>query len=140
MSVAAVLAPVFVLVAMIFVLLIWTGRSRVAALRSGEVKLKDIALGQQAWPERVTQIGNSYNNQMQLPLLFFVLVALALPLRQTDLLFVIMSWVFVVLRIVHAFIHTRSNSVPRRFSAFVAGVFVLMAMWAIFAVRILVVL
>ena len=140
MSVAAVLAPVFVLVAMIFVLLIWTGRSRVAALRSGEVKLKDIALGQQAWPERVTQIGNSYNNQMQLPLLFFVLVALALPLRQTDLLFVIMSWVFVVLRIVHAFIHTRSIYVPRRFSAFVAGVFVLMAMWAIFAVRILVVL
>ncbi len=56
-----------------------------------------------------------------MPVLFYVLVALALPLRQTDLLFVILSWVFVALRFVHAYIHVGTNYVPNRFYAFAAG-------------------
>ena len=46
MSISAILAPLFVQVALTFVLLFWMGRSRVALLRSGEVKVRDIALGE----------------------------------------------------------------------------------------------
>jgi hypothetical protein len=69
--------------------------------------------------------------------LFYVLVVLALFTRQADLLFVIMSWIFVISRIVHAFIHTSDNNITRRFYAFAVGVIVLLLMWIIFAVRIL---
>jgi hypothetical protein len=48
--------------------------------------------------------------------------------------------VFVVLRLAHATIHVTSNRVPRRFSVFAAGVLVLLAMWGLFAVRLLFVL
>jgi hypothetical protein len=137
MSVAAILLPVFVQVALTFVLLIRLGSGRLRTLKAGKTKVRDIALGESNWPADVTQVGNCFNNQFQLPLLFYVLTALALVLRKADLLFVIMAWIFVVTRIVHAGIHVTSNNVNQRFAAYTAGMVVLMLMWAIFAVRIL---
>jgi len=137
MSLASVLLPLFVQVALTFVLLLWTGNARIGALRSNQTKVSDIALGEGRWPARVMQIGNNYNNQLQLPVLFYVLVILAWITRKADLLFVAMSWIFVISRIVHAWIHTTTNEMRVRFYAFATGVFVLLIMWAIFAVRIL---
>jgi len=137
MPVQAVLLPVFVLVALTLALLFMTARGRIAALRSGEARVKDIALGQGNWPARVLQVGNSYNSQFQLPILFYVLVGFAWPLHKADLLFVVMSWLFVATRFVHAYIHVTSNHVGRRFNAFAAGFLVLSLMWLIFALRIL---
>ena len=102
-----------------------------------QVALRDIALGQQAWPERPTKIANCFGNQFQVPMLFYVLVALALFTRQADLLFVVMSWIFVATRLLHAFIHVGSNYVRHRFYAYAVGVIVLLLMWIIFMLRIL---
>ncbi len=137
MSVQAVLLPVFVQVGLTFFFLFWMGHSRLTALRKGEAKIKDVSLRQPAWPERVTQIGNTFHNQLELPILFYVLVPLALMTRHADLVFVVMSWIFVVTRLVHAYIYVTTNDIRHRFGAFVAGALVLLAMWAIFAVRIL---
>jgi hypothetical protein len=137
LSIQAVLAPVFVQVALTFALLFLMGRSRFSAIRANEVEVQAIALGQPAWPDRVLQVANAYHNQFETPLLFYALVALALITRQADLLFVVMAWLFVAARLAHAYIHTTSNTVIRRFQAFLAGTVVLMLMWLIFAVRIL---
>jgi hypothetical protein len=136
MTVQAILAPLFVLVALTFALLIWMGALRVAAVRRGEVHVRDTALGQPNWPPRVQQISNCFDNQFHLPMLFYVLTILALFLRKADLLFVVMAWIFVLLRIVHAAIHVTSNRVGYRFQAFAAGAVVLLLMWIIFAVRV----
>jgi hypothetical protein len=69
--------------------------------------------------------------------LIYVLIALALPLRHADLFIVLMSWVFVVTRFVHAGIFVTTNNVQRRSLAWFAGVLVLFAMWIYFALRIL---
>lgn len=137
MSVASILLPVFVQVALTFVLLMRLGSGRLRTLSAGTAKVRDIALGESNWPADVTQVGNCFNNQFQLPLLFYVLVVLALFLRKADLLFVVMSWIFVVSRIVHAGIHITSNNVNQRFAAYTVGMVVLLLMWAIFAARIL---
>jgi hypothetical protein len=137
MSIQAVLLPVFVQVALTFALLFWMGSARVAALKGGKVKIRDIALGQPAWPERETQIANCFHNQLQVPVLFYVLAALALITRKADLLFVVLSWLFVLLRLGHAWIHVSSNHVPTRFYWYLAGAVVLLAMWIVFAVQIL---
>ena len=137
MSVTAILLPVFVQVGLTFVLLFWMGRSRLAHIRAGEVRVKDIALGERNWPARAQQVANSYQSQFELPVLFYAIVALALITRKADLVFVVLSWVFVVSRLVHATIHTTSNRVQQRFTAFLVGVIVLMAMWIVFALRIL---
>jgi hypothetical protein len=64
-------------------------------------------------------------------------IALALPLRHADLFIVLMSWVFVVTRLVHAGIFVTSNDVRYRSLAWFAGVLVLFAMWIYFALKIL---
>lgn len=137
MSIPAILLPVFVQVALTFLFLFWMGRSRLAALKGGEAKAQDIALGQPAWPERVTQIANTFHNQLELPILFYVLVAFALVTRKADILFVVMSWMFVATRLVHAFVYATSNRIQHRFIVFLVGAIILLLMWIVFAARIL---
>ncbi|KQP09880.1 hypothetical protein ASF28_01485 [Methylobacterium sp. Leaf99] len=137
MTVQAILAPVFVQVLLTFALGVWMGRVRFAAVSAGGVKVGDIALGQKAWPARAQQAANAYANQFELPVLFYALVPLAFATRKADLFFVVLAWMFVATRIVHAGVFITTNHVPYRFRAFVAGVVVLLVMWVVFAVRLL---
>jgi hypothetical protein len=137
MTIRMILLPVFVQVALTFALLFWMARVRTASVRSGETKIRDIALRQHAWPTRVTQISNSYDSQFQMPLLFYVVVILVALTKTADTIFVVLEWVFVVARLAHACIHTTSNHVPTRFRVFAVGVFVLLVMWIYFAAKIL---
>jgi hypothetical protein len=137
MSVQMVLLPVFVLVGLTFFLLLWTAGARRGALVGGQTKVRDIALGQPNWPARATQIGNCFMNQFELPLLFYILIALALPLRHADLVIVLLSWVFVVTRFAHAGIFVTHNDLNQRSLAWFAGALVLFAMWLYFALKIL---
>jgi hypothetical protein len=134
---AALLYPVFVQVLLTFVLLLAMGKARVDALKAKEVRVKDIALGQQAWPSKPTQIANCFHNQLETPVLFYAVVAFALILQAVTPVMVGLAWCFVGTRIIHALIHTGSNNVNLRFTAFLAGVGLLMAMWAGLAVSIL---
>ena len=137
MSVQMVLLPVFVQVGLTFALLIGMVFRRRRALVSGETRIPDLALGEPNWPKASTQIANCYRNQFELPLLFYALIALALPLRHADLFIVLMSWVFVVTRFAHAGVFVASNDFGRRSSVWLAGVLVLLAMWIYFALKIL---
>jgi hypothetical protein len=137
MSVQMVLLPVFVLVGLTFALLLSMATMRTRALAGGEAKMKDVALGEPNWPTRAAQIGNCFSNQFEMPLLFYILIALALPLRHADLVIVLLSWVFVVTRFVHAGIFVTSNDLRQRGSAWFAGVLVLFAMWLYFALKML---
>jgi hypothetical protein len=137
MTAQAVLLPVFVLVGLTFALLLWMASARTGAIKGRETSLKDIALGQPNWPERATRIGNCFSNQFEIPILFYILIALALPLRHADLVIVMLSWVFVVTRFAHAGIFVTSNNIQQRSLAWFAGVLVLFAMWLYFALRIM---
>ena len=137
MTIPAVLLPLFVEVGVTFLLLFWAGSLRVSAVRSGAVRQADVSMGQPAWPARPTLGINAYHNQFELPVLFYILVVLALFTRKADLLFVVLSWVFVISRIVHAGIHVTVNDMRPRFGAFLLGALVLVVMWIIFALRIL---
>ena len=124
MSVQFVLLPVFVLVGLTFTLLLWMSATRTRTLQAGETRSGDIALEQQ-------------NRQFELPVLFYILIALALPLRHADLVIVMLSWVFVVTCFAHAGIFVTSNDVRQRGMAWFAGALVLFAMWLYFALKIL---
>ena len=137
MSLQMVLLPVFVLVGLTFALLLWMAGARRQALVGGQTKIRDIALRQPNWPERATQIGNCFSNQFEIPVLFYVLIAIALPLHHADLVIVLLSWVFVVTRFAQAGIFVTSNNERYRSLAWMSGVLVLFAMWIYFALKIL---
>jgi hypothetical protein len=132
MSVQWVLLPVFVLVGLTFALLL----GMVAARGYGQPVPRDSA-GKANWTGRAAQYGDCFNNSFQVPILFYILIALALPLRHADLVIVLLSWVFVVTRFAHAGIFVSSNNISQRGMAWFAGVLVLFAMWIYFALRIL---
>jgi hypothetical protein len=136
-SIQFVLLPLFVQVTLTFALLFWMAGVNGSALRRGEVRWQDIALREANWPARNLQIRNAYLNQLELPILFYLLTLLAIATRHADLLFVLLAWVFVVLRVLQAFVHVTDNYVPRRGGLFIAGAIVLAVMWFIFMVRIL---
>jgi len=137
MSVQMVLLPLMVQIGLTFALLIAMVGLRRQTLVSGETKIRDIALGEPNWPTRATQVGNCYRNQFELPVLFYALIALALPLRHADLFIVLMSWIFVITRLIHAGVFVTSNDLGRRSVAWLAGALVLLVMWLYFAIRIL---
>ena len=137
MTVQMVLLPVFVQVALTFAMLFWMASVRTRSVKAGETKIRDIALGQSAWPTRAQQISNNYASQFQIPLLFYVVVLWAWYTKQADLIFVVLSWLFVLARIAHTYVHATSNHVPTRFNVFAVGVFVLLNMWFYFAFKIL---
>jgi hypothetical protein len=71
-------------------------------------------------------------------MLFYVVVAFILITSTNSLVFVLLAWIFVLSRLVHAYIHTGQNDVLARSMAIGVGALALVAMWVIFAIRILV--
>ena len=70
-------------------------------------------------------------------MLFYILIALARRCTTPTSFIVLLSWVFVVTRFVHAGIFVTSNNVAGVAMAWFAGVLVLFAMWLYFALNIL---
>src|SRR6516162_11833993 len=104
MSIQAVLLPLFVQGLLTFVLLVWMAYLRTSAVTSGAVRTSDIALREPGWPAHATQVANAFHNQLELPVLFYVLTILAWITRHADLAFVVLAWIFVASRLVHAYI------------------------------------
>jgi hypothetical protein len=132
-----VLLPLFVQVLLVFVLIFLLAIRRQVALRTGTTRWQDISLRESNWPKLAMQNGYAFSNQFELPVLFYALTILALVTKQADLLFVVMAWIFVASRIIHAYIHVTSNYVPMRGLSFAVGCFTLFTMWVIYIVRIL---
>ena len=137
MSLPMILLPLFVQVVLTIALGFWLAALRAPAVQRGEVRPQDVSLRQPNWPKRALQVGNCYLNQFETPVLFYVLAILAIYTKHADLLFVLLSWVFVVLRILHAYVHCTDNHLGRRGALFGAAAVVLAIMWLIFIIRIL---
>lgn len=136
MWVKIILLPLFVEVALTFVLWFWMAYYRVTLVRGGEVQPHDVALRQPNWPPHVLQIHNAAHNQIETPMLFYALAILAIITRQVDMSLVVLAWIYVVFRLLHAYIHVTSNRVSVRGPLFGVSLLVLFIMWVVFAVRI----
>jgi len=135
MSNAAIMAPVFAQIALIFATLAGVGSSRYMAVKAREVRVSDIALSSDGWSDKIKKVSNNYNNQMQLPLIFYIVVAFFILLGKVDLVAVVLAWAFVASRYVHTFIHVGSNQVLRRFQVFIIGAVIMMSLWVWLALR-----
>jgi len=129
--------PMFAQVALTFGLLFWMAFLRIGAIRNGLVQPQAIALREPNWPPRATQIANAFHNQLETPLMFYALILLALQTRTADSILLVLSWLFVLTRFAHAYVHVTSNRIDRRGPLFVIGATGLCLMWIIVFARIL---
>ncbi|HEY6859254.1 MAG TPA: MAPEG family protein [Pseudolabrys sp.] len=137
MSIQFVLLPLFVEVLLTFGVMFGMMYFRTSSLQRGETRLKDIALREPNWPVRATQFGYALANQFELPVLFYVLTILEIVTRHADLLFVLLAWIFVVMRVLQAWVHVTNNNVRVRGAFYGVGAIILVIMWLIYIVRIL---
>jgi hypothetical protein len=133
----ALVYPVLAQVFLTFVLMVWTGRLRTAAVRSRRVRLSAIALSGDAWPDDVKKISNNMHNQFETPVLFYVLCGVATYLAVTGMLMTALAWLYVITRVIHTAIHVTTNRVQHRFAVFVVGFLVLVAMWVVIVARLI---
>jgi hypothetical protein len=137
MSIQMILAPLFVMVLLTFAVGFTLAARRVSELSGRNVRPQDVDLGQPNWPRLTMQFGNAFKNQFELPVLFYVLTILSIITKNADFLFVVLAWMFVLTRIVHAYIHVTSNNLRFRGPWFGLGAVMLFIMWLIFIVRIM---
>lgn len=85
-------------------------------------------------PGWITAAGRNFNNLLEIPILFYVLVlshyAAGVGISDTQLL---LGWLFVGSRVLHSLIHITINNIPLRFLSHRAGVVILVIMWINFA-------
>jgi hypothetical protein len=137
MPIQFVLLPLFVEVLLTFGVMFGMMFHRTSALQRGETRFSDIALREPNWPTRATQFAYSFANQFELPVLFYVLAILEIVTHHADLLFVVLAWIFVSMRVLQAGIHVTNNNVRLRGAFYGVGAIVLVIMWVIYIVRIL---
>jgi hypothetical protein len=73
MTIRDVLLPLFVEVILTFALLFCMAFLRTRAVTGGAVKIRDVALREPNWPADTTKVANAFHNQLELPMLFYVL-------------------------------------------------------------------
>jgi len=137
MSTQAILLPLFVEVILSFVLLFWLGPLRSRDLKSGIVRPEDVALREPKWSKGTLQVAYSFSNQFELPVLFYVLTILEYVTHLAGLAFVALAWVFVVFRLLHAYVHVTSNIMRLRGAMYGVAALALAVAWVIYIVEVL---
>jgi hypothetical protein len=137
MSLTAAFAPVFVQLVLTLALLFWSGMTRVALIRSGAVKPRDVALREPNWPAQATRINNAYHSQLELPVLFYLVIVVAFFGAHMTATLLVLAWLFVASRLFHALIHVTTNDMGRRFFLFLTGALILTVMWLLLLLDVL---
>jgi hypothetical protein len=132
-----ILLPLFVEVILTFVIWSCMAALRTQDFNSGAVRPDNIALREPNWPKPTTQLANAFANQFELPVLFYVLTILEYVTHLAGIVFVVLAWVFVIFRLLHAYVHVTSNIVRLRGALYGVGAFVLIIMWVIYIVEVL---
>jgi hypothetical protein len=88
-------------------------------------------------PEPSAAAARNVANQFELPVLFYVVCLALYVVNGASWLAVLVAWVFVVSRVLHAAIHMGSNRIGQRMPVWLVGFVAVAILWLILAVHIL---
>ena len=120
--------PVLVMVLLTLLIYVRLIKVKIREMRAGRVDMERRALHEEAWGDAVLQINNNIRNQFELPVLFYVVCGVLWALEGVGIVALVAAWLFVLSRIVHAWIHLTSNRIKFRRQSFTVGWWVLMFM------------
>ena len=128
MSRNLIFVPVLVQVLLTLLIYVRLIKVKVREMKAGKVDMERRGLHEDAWPDSVLQINNNIRNQFELPVLFYVMAFALWALHAVHEAAIAAASLFVLSRIVHAYIHLGSNYIPNRRRAFTVGWWILLAM------------
>lgn len=106
-------------------------KTRFASVKKGTVKARYYKLmeGQEV-PEVVTKTTRCFNNQFEIPVLFYVVCTLYISLNITSDFAQVMAWLFVIFRGIHAYVHLTYNHILHRMSVYWLAFICVLVLWA----------
>ena len=78
------------------------------------------------------QAADNFRNLFEVPVLFYVLVAVAIATRYVPDWLVLCAWLFFALRTLHSLIHCTYNRVYHRLAVYLASFGLIVGMWVAF--------
>ena len=121
--------PALAMIFWIFVVCVIMALRRKEAFASGAVKHEDVSVSTERYPIRARLAAANFSNQFETPVLFFVLILIAIEVGATGYVMAALAWLYVVSRVVHTFIHIGPNKLPVRGAVYSVGFLALFCMW-----------
>ena len=135
---AQILYPIAVLVALVMVTAALMLRERVQEMKARRIHPRKVATSSQmAGLLQNTRAADNYKNLFEMPVLFYACCLALLALQAVTPLQLGLAWGYVVLRLLHSFIHVGYNNVMHRFSMFALSAVVLLVMWLLLVAHVL---
>ncbi|MGY0559813.1 MAPEG family protein [Luteimonas sp. A277] len=131
-------AACLAMVALTFVVGLHMFRIRVGEMMARRIHPQSVALsGQRAQRLEDSRASDNFSHLFEVPVLFYLLCAVAIGTGHVPVWLPALAWLFVLSRIVHSAIQCSYNKVMHRFVVFLVSFFLLLAMWAMYAVSFL---
>ncbi len=103
---------------------------RIRAVKLGNIKLSKFRLNDSNdIPSEITQAARNYSNLFEVPVLFYAAAGLAIALHLQTPSMIVLSWLFVISRVIHSWIHLTYNNVVHRLQAFIVGIVCVILIW-----------
>jgi hypothetical protein len=134
MGSTAIFWPVIAQVLLTYAIYLVASNRRVGAVKRGEVKASAFLIPTNEPAGSATAI-RSLVNQFELPILFIFACFGLYLIGAANYIAVLLAWLFVASRAVHAYIHVTTNALMRRRGAFIVGFVLNGLLWLYFAFR-----
>jgi len=120
----------FLMVVLTFIIGSIAIKVRFDSVKKGDVSVRYYKLMQgEDVPEIVTKTTRCFNNQFEVPVLFYVVCTLYVSLGIESLLGLIFAWLFVILRSIHAYIHLSYNNILHRMRVYWLACMSVLVLW-----------
>ena len=136
MNQTAIIWPMIAHVVLVYSIYVLIARRRRAAVRAGSAKPSQFRENV-VEPSESQYVRNNLANQFELPVLFHSGCLALYVTGGAGLVAVILAWLFVASRCVHAIVHVTTNRIRHRQPAFALGFLALGAMWLWLALHLL---
>ncbi len=133
------LIPLLLQVALTFVVWLVMYISRISEMKRNKVEPQDLANAEakNELLKNVAGASDNFKNLFEMPILFFLAILTALILVIQSPLLNSLALAFVLLRMVHSFVHITYNRVMHRFMVYALSSFALIGMWLVIADNVL---
>lgn len=133
------LFPMLAMVLLVFVVAGVMLKRRIQAMREKRINPQRVALSaQMAALIEDTRASDQYRNLFEAPVLFYAAMLTVTFAQITTPLLLVLAWLYVAARYVHAWIQCGTNRTMRRFWAFATSMTLLLTIWLLIAWQLLV--
>ena len=136
---AALLLPMIGMIILTFGVMLWMLKLRYKAVLQDGVDPTYFKLygSETKLPDYLIKVTQHSQNLLEMPLLFYTALILLVALNINDSFYVLLSWGFLISRLIHTYIHTTSNRLIWRKNIFIVSMAILIILWIRIAIDVI---